>query len=333
MVTHAPVMVQEVLESLAPAKADAGSAPLYVDATFGGGGYTRAILEAAPQARVVAIDRDPEAMARARAMAAAFPGRLLPAEGRFSQLDLLAGEPVDGVVLDIGVSSFQLDDPARGFSFRTEAPLDMRMERAGPSAMDAVARLSEPALADLLRDYGEEREARRVARAIARAREAGPIRTTRQLADLIEEALGGRKGARLHPATRSFQALRLLVNDELGELAAALTAAERILKPGGRLVVVSFHSLEDRLVKTALAARSGALGAGSRHAPPVAGPEPSFQLLRRGALEPSEAEVEANPRARSAKLRAATRTAAPARPTVEAPALALRARHEWSAFQ
>lgn len=327
MLSHAPVLLAEVLGALAPKPGG-----LYVDATFGGGGYTRAILSAA-DCRVVAIDRDPEAIARARAMAHEFPGRVSPAEGRFSELDTLAGEPVDGVVLDVGVSSYQLDDAERGFSFRADAPLDMRMDRAGPSAMDAVARLSGPALAELLRDYGEERDANRIARAITRAREEAPIRSTLQLADLVERAVGGRKGARIHPATRSFQALRLLVNDELGELAGALGAAERILKPGGRLVVVSFHSLEDRLVKTALAERGGAQGGSSRHAPPVEGPPASFRLLQRGVTEPGEAELAANPRARSAKLRAAERTAEPVWPAPQAPPLALRARAEWEGFR
>lgn len=325
MLAHAPVLLDEVIAHLAPKPGE-----LLVDATFGGGGYTRALLSAA-DCRVVAIDRDPEAIARARALAGDCPGRVLPAEGRFSQLDDLVGESVDGIVLDIGVSSYQLDDPTRGFSFRADALLDMRMARSGPSAMDAVARLSQEALSELLRDYGEEREARRIARSIVRARQEGPIRTTLQLAEIIEQAVGGRKGARIHPATRGFQALRLLVNDELGELAAALGAAERILKPGGRLVVVSFHSLEDRLVKTFLSGRSGGTG-GSRHAPPVEAPPPSFALPRRGAVEPSDDELARNPRARSAKLRAAVRTEAPAWPAPPAPALALRARAEWEAM-
>jgi len=321
---HAPVLLAEVIAALEP---KAGG--LYVDGTFGGGGYTRAMLEAAA-CRVIAIDRDPEAVARARALAAEHPGRVVPAQGRFSQLDVLAGEPVDGVVLDIGVSSFQLDEGRRGFSFRFDGPLDMRMEQAGASAFDAVMRLSEPALAQLLRDYGEERQARRIARAIAVARDLGPIRTAAQLAEVVETAVGGRRGARLHPATRTFQALRMLVNDELGELAGALAAAERILKPGGRLVVVSFHSLEDRLVKTVLQTRSGALGGGSRHLPPSA-PErlPSWRLLRRGAVDAGEAETALNPRARSARLRAAERAAAAGWGAVAGPDLASLARAEW----
>lgn len=321
---HAPVLLAEAIAALAPK-----DGALYVDATFGGGGYTRALLQAA-QCRVIAIDRDPAAIARARALAQEFPGRVFPAQGRFSRLDDLAGEPVAGVVLDVGVSSYQLDTPERGFSFRFDADLDMRMEQAGASAMDAVASLTQNGLESALRDFGEEKQARRIARAIVAARAKGPLRTTAELAQLVESALGGRKGARLHPATRTFQALRLLVNDELGELAQALNAAERILLPGGRLVVVSFHSLEDRLVKQALAERGGALGAGSRHRPEIVATAPSFRLLKRGAIEPSAAEQEANPRARSARLRAAERTTAPAWGGVRAPDLAAAALAEWS---
>lgn len=324
--SHAPVLLAEAIAALAPK-----DGALYLDATFGGGGYTRALLEAA-DCRVVAIDRDPEAIARARALAKEFPGRVFPAQGRFSQLDTLAGEPVAGVVLDVGVSSYQIDTPERGFSFRFDAALDMRMESAGASAMDAVARLSQSGLESALRDFGEEKQARRIARAILAARAQGPVRTTGQLAQLIEAAVGGRKGARLHPATRTFQALRLLVNDELHELAQALNAAERILAPGGRLVVVSFHSLEDRLVKQALAERGGALGTGSRYRPEIPAQPPSFRLLKRGATEPGEAEQSANPRARSARLRAAERTLAPAWGGIAPPDLARAALAEWSAI-
>jgi 16S rRNA (cytosine1402-N4)-methyltransferase len=322
--SHSPVLLAEAIEALAPK-----DGALYVDATFGGGGYTRALLQAA-QCRVIAIDRDPAAIARARALAQEFPGRVFPAQGRFSQLDHLAGEPVAGVVLDVGVSSFQIDTPERGFSFRFDADLDMRMEQAGASAMDAVASLTQNGLESALRDFGEEKQARRIARAIVAARAQGPLRTTGQLAQLVETALGGRKGARLHPATRTFQALRLLVNDELGELAQALNAAERILLPSGRLVVVSFHSLEDRLVKQALAERGGVLGAGSRYRPEIVAKAPSFRLLKRGGVEPSAAEQEANPRARSARLRAAERTSALAWGGVGAPDLAALALAEWS---
>lgn len=324
--SHAPVLLAEAIAALAPR-----DGALYIDATFGGGGYTRALLAAA-DCRVIAIDRDPEAIARARALAQEFPGKVLPAQGRFSGLDTLAGEPVAGVVLDVGVSSFQIDTPERGFSFRFDADLDMRMDSIGASALDAVAQLTQSGLEAMLRDFGEEKQARRIARAIVAARALGPVRTTGQLAQLVETAVGGRKGARLHPATRTFQALRLLVNDELGELAQALNAAERILIPGGRLVVVSFHSLEDRLVKQALAQRGGALGTGSRYLPEIIPQSPSFRLLKRGAVEPSEAEQAANPRARSARLRAAERTEAPAWGGVEAPDLAAAALAEWSAI-
>lgn len=324
--SHAPVLLAEAIAALAPR-----DGALYIDATFGGGGYTRALLAAA-DCRVIAIDRDPEAIARARLLAQEFPGRVFPAQGRFSGLDTLAGEPVAGVVLDVGVSSFQIDSPERGFSFRFDADLDMRMDSIGASALDAVAQLTQSGLEAMLRDFGEEKQARRIARAIVAARALGPVRTTGQLAQLVETAVGGRKGARLHPATRTFQALRLLVNDELSELAQALNAAERILMPGGRLVVVSFHSLEDRLVKQALAQRGGALGTGSRYLPEIIPQSPSFRLLKRGAVEPSEAEQAANPRARSARLRAAERTEAPAWGGVEAPDLAAAALAEWSAI-
>lgn len=324
--SHAPVLLAEAIAALAPR-----DGALYIDATFGGGGYTRALLAAA-DCRVIAIDRDPEAIARARLLAQEFPGRVFPAQGRFSALDTLAGEPVAGVVLDVGVSSFQIDSPERGFSFRFDADLDMRMDSIGASALDAVAQLTQSGLEAMLRDFGEEKQARRIARAIVAARALGPVRTTGQLAQLVETAVGGRKGARLHPATRTFQALRLLVNDELSELAQALNAAERILMPGGRLVVVSFHSLEDRLVKQALAQRGGALGTGSRYLPEIIPQSPSFRLLKRGAVEPSEAEQAANPRARSARLRAAERTEAPAWGGVEAPDLAAAALAEWSAI-
>jgi 16S rRNA (cytosine1402-N4)-methyltransferase len=224
--------------------------------------------------------------------------------------------PVDGVVLDIGVSSMQLDEAARGFSFMAEGPLDMRMERAGPSAADIINRCEEADLADLIFGFGEERHSRRIARAIIRAREARPIATTGELAAIIERAVGRRHDDDRHPATRTFQALRIAVNDELGELARGLHAAETILAPQGHLVVVTFHSLEDRIVKRFLARRAGRAGAGSRHGPPAvgAGPAPSFRLVNPKPATPSEAELERNPRARSAKLRAALRTEAPAWP-------------------
>jgi 16S rRNA (cytosine1402-N4)-methyltransferase len=286
-----------------------------VDGTFGGGGYTRALLEAGA-GEVIALDRDPAAIARGQAMVAAYPGRLRLVQAAFSELEAAlaaAGRAqVDGVVLDIGVSSFQIDQAERGFSFQADGPLDMRMSLEGPSAADVVADASETLLADVVFHLGEEPEARRIARAIVQARRLAPITTTARLAEVVSDAVGGRRGARTHPATRTFQALRLWVNDELGELAAVLGAAERVLAPGGRLVVVSFHSLEDRLVKQFLRERARDGAEGSRHMPvaPVAGPAATFSLLHRGGLAPSEAEVAANPRARSARLRAGVRTEA-----------------------
>ncbi|WP_371347671.1 16S rRNA (cytosine(1402)-N(4))-methyltransferase RsmH [Ancylobacter sp. IITR112] len=305
---HLPVLLGEVLHYLAPQPGG-----VYVDGTFGAGGYTRAILGAA-ECRVIAIDRDPNAIRDGQALVGAFGGRLTLVPERFGALDAVAqaqGEPlVDGVVLDIGVSSMQLDEGERGFSFRRDGPLDMRMSQDGPSAADLVAKLSEAELANLIYRFGEERRSRAVARAIVEARAQAPIERTLQLADIVSKVVWA-KPHEPHPATRTFQALRIAVNDELGELARALAAAERILKPGGRLVVVSFHSLEDRIVKNFLANRSK-VAAGSRHLPAVAGAAPSFTLLARGAVEPGEDERAANPRARSSKLRAAARTAAPA---------------------
>ncbi len=301
---------------------------LYVDATFGGGGYSRAMLKRA-QTRVVAYDRDPDAIARGAELIAASNGKFTLHQGRFG--DLYADELLDGVVFDLGVSSFQLDEADRGFSFQVDADLDMRMEKEGPSAADAVNRLSEGALADLIYRYGEDDDSRRIARGIVQMRAAGPITRTLALAKTVEDAVGGRKGARTHPATKTFQALRMLVNDELGELARGLSAAERALKPGGRLVVVSFHSLEDRMVKQFMTARADAQGRGSRYAPDLP-PEraPSFTLDRKRATASSDAETAANPRARSASLRWATRTDAPAWDDLEPPALAPRAEAEWT---
>ena len=234
-------------------------------------------------------------------------------ERRFSELDEETGEAaVDGVVLDIGVSSMQLDEAERGFSFMRDGPLDMRMAADGPTAADLVNEAEPAEIARILYVYGEERESRRIARAIARRRAQQPFSRTLELAEFIEKTLGGRRGAKVHPATRSFQAIRIAVNEELSELEAGLAAAERALKTNGRLCVVTFHSLEDRIVKTFFAVRAGKTPAGSRHAPPVeAAAAPSFQLLFNGAQGPSEAELAANPRARSAKLRAAVRTDAP----------------------
>jgi 16S rRNA (cytosine1402-N4)-methyltransferase len=303
---HIPVLLDEVLDALAPQ-----SGQTIVDGTFGGGGYTRAILAAA-DCKVIGLDRDPEAIARGKALEAEMGDRFCIIETDFSALDDIE-EPIDAIVLDIGVSSFQIDQPERGFSFSSDGPLDMRMASAGPSAADAIAHLSEADLAQVFRVYGEEREARRVARAIVNDRQTTPFLTTAPLAGLVSRVVGRPKHKdAIHPATRVFQALRIFVNDELGELERALVAAEACLPPGGRLVVVTFHSLEDRVVKTFFNARSRQ-EAGSRHAPVASGPAPTFEILTKKPVGPSEAEIAANPRARSAKLRAAIRTTAPVR--------------------
>ncbi|MBS0363710.1 MAG: 16S rRNA (cytosine(1402)-N(4))-methyltransferase RsmH [Proteobacteria bacterium] len=300
---HIPVLLDEVVDAMQPR-----AGKLLVDGTFGAGGYTRALL--AGGAKVIAFDRDPSAQRFAEGLP---PDRFRLVEGRFSELDAETGlAAVDGVVLDIGVSSMQLDEAERGFSFMKDGPLDMRMAASGRTAADLINETEPAELARILFVYGEERESRRIARAIAKRRDEQPFTRTLELAEFIEKTLGGRRGAKVHPATRAFQAIRIAVNEELAELEAGLAAAERALKPEGRLCVVTFHSLEDRIVKTFLAVRAGRTPAGSRHAPPVAaGAEPSFRLLFNGAQGPSAAELEANPRARSAKLRAAVRTAAP----------------------
>lgn len=308
--THVPVLVEEVIHALAPV-----NGAVMVDGTYGGGGYARAALAVA-NIQLIAIDRDPEAMERAWAHAGKDP-RLIPAPGRFGELEpilhAMGRDHVDGVMLDLGVSSFQIDEADRGFSFMRDGPLDMRMERKGPSAADAVNRLTEGELADIIHILGDEHGARRIAREIVHRRRSQPFTTTLDLADTIEKALGGRRGKPTHPATRTFQALRMWVNDETGELVRALTAAERVLKPGGRLAIVTFHSIEDRIVKLFLRSRSGNDPGASRHLPRAAkGKPPTFEVLQRKAIEPSEAETEANPRARSARLRWALRTEAPA---------------------
>ncbi|MDE2379082.1 16S rRNA (cytosine(1402)-N(4))-methyltransferase RsmH [Bradyrhizobium sp.] len=305
---HIPVLGREAIHYLAPRQGGT-----YVDATFGGGGYSRAILDV-PATKVIGIDRDRTAIAGGFDLVDRAGGRLTLVEDRFSRLAEICAaqglDAVDGVVMDVGVSSMQLDQAPRGFSFRQDGPLDMRMGQTGPTAADVVAIASESDLADIIYLFGEERHSRKVARAIVAARKDAPIATTRALADLVAKVVRSKPGD-IHPATRTFQALRIFVNEELDELATALAAAERVLKPGGRLVVVSFHSLEDRIVKNFLAARAKT-GGGSRHLPEVAQAAPSFNLLMRRPVVAGEQEVARNPRARSAKLRAAERTAAPA---------------------
>jgi 16S rRNA (cytosine1402-N4)-methyltransferase len=305
---HVPVLVDRVVEWLAP-----HAHGRYVDATFGAGGYAHAILQTAG-AQVIGLDRDQGAIARGADLVERARGRLELVEERFGNLQaVVADASVDGVVFDLGVSSMQLDQAERGFSFRLDGPLDMRMERSGPSAADVVARASERDLASMIATLGEERHARAVARAIVKARSAQAIETTRALADIVARVVHAREGA-IHPATRTFQALRIFVNEELIELGRGLAAAERVLKPGGRLVVVSFHSLEDRIVKNFLIER-GRAPAFSRHQPEVMAVPPSFRLPTRKPQTPADVEIAANPRARSAKLRAAERTDAPARVT------------------
>ena len=305
---HIPVLGRPAIQFL-----NLRAGGVYIDGTFGAGGYTRAIL-ATPGTRVIGIDRDRTAIALGADLVEAAQGRLTLIEDRFSNLDAVAREAgyeaVDGVVLDVGVSSMQIDTAERGFSFRLEGPLDMRMEREGASAADVVNKASERDLASIIFALGEEKFSRAIARAIVKARGEAPIATTRALADIVGSVVRARPGD-IHPATRTFQALRIFVNDELGELAAALAAAENILKPGGRLVVVSFHSLEDRIVKSFLAARSETRG-GSRHAPEVKRAAPSFTVLTKRPVVDEEDEIAKNPRARSAKLRAGERTEAPA---------------------
>jgi 16S rRNA (cytosine1402-N4)-methyltransferase len=306
--THISVLAQEVVDALAVAPGET-----HVDGTFGAGGYTKAILDKGA-ARVFAFDRDPEAIQYGEALAAACGGRLTLVPERFSRMrQALAArgvDMVDGVALDIGVSSMQLDRAERGFSFQGDGPLDMRMAKNGPSAADFVNHADEAEIADVLFHYGEEPRARRVARAIVAAR---PIERTGALAEVVRKALGHHKGMKKDPATRTFQAIRIYVNEELEELEGGLDAAEQVLAPGGRLAVVTFHSLEDRIVKRFLKARSGALPAASRHLPAraKAGPAPTFEAVTR-PVRAGAAETDANPRARSATLRAARRTAAPA---------------------
>lgn len=313
---HIPVLDREAIAMLRPR--DGG---IYIDATFGAGGYSSAILDTSG-ARVIGIDRDRSAIAGGFGLVERSGGRLTLVEDRFSNLARICSAEgirgVDGVVMDVGVSSMQLDEAERGFSFRLGGPLDMRMGHDGPTAADVIAKASEADLANIIYIFGEERHSRAVARAIVAARKEAPIATTRALADVVSKVVRSKPGE-IHPATRTFQALRIFVNEELDELHLALSAAESVLKPGGRLVVVSFHSLEDRIVKNFLGERAKA-GGGSRHLPEVAHAAPSFVVLTKRPLTPGADEISANPRARSAKLRAAERTTAPAHAAAGLPA-------------
>ncbi len=302
--SHIPVLLRPLLAAVAPVSG------IWLDGTLGAGGYARGLLDAGAD-KVIGVDRDPLALQMASEWAGAYGDRIELVQNVFSQMDEVASD-LDGVVLDLGVSSMQLDLAERGFSFMKDGPLDMRMSQEGPSAADLVNNLDEGALADILYLYGEERASRRIARAIVRERAAAPITTTLQLTGIIEKCLPRSKPGQAHPATRSFQALRIAVNDEYGELIGGLEAAERALKPGGRLAVVTFHSIEDRMVKRFLQARSGGGGTGSRHAPEITRDAPQFSVKSRKAIGPDERELAENPRSRSAKLRVAVRTDAPA---------------------
>ncbi|MBX7248018.1 MAG: 16S rRNA (cytosine(1402)-N(4))-methyltransferase RsmH [Caulobacteraceae bacterium] len=309
-VAHVSVLLDEVVEAIDPRAGDT-----VIDGTFGAGGYSRAFLERG--AAVIGLDRDPRVRPHAEALLARFPDRFQLVPTRFSRMDEaledLGRSHVEAVALDIGVSSMQLDEGERGFSFMRDGPLDMRMGADGPTAADLVNETPENDLSRMFWKYGEEKASRRIAHVLVRRRAEAPFTRTLDLAETIEKAVGGRRGAPVHPATRVFQALRIAVNDELGELEKGLEAAERVLGPGGRLAVVTFHSLEDRIVKSFFAERGRQKPAGSRHAPPVEqGPAPTFEMLFKGHREPGAAEQAANPRARSAKLRAGRRTAAPA---------------------
>ncbi len=308
---HVPVLLDPILRAVSPVTGT------WLDGTFGAGGYTRALLDAGAD-RVLAVDRDPEVFVRARAWAGNYGDRLVLVQGEFARLDQLAeghdALPLDGVVLDIGVSSMQIDQPERGFSFMKEGPLDMRMSQSGPSAADIVNRADERTLADILYQYGEERASRRIARRIIEARRQDPITTTTRLAEIIQSCLPRPKPGQVHPATRSFQALRIAVNDELGQLVRGLEAAERALRPGGVLAVVTFHSLEDRIVKRFFQLRAGEGPKGNRFAPVQESEPARFEKLLRKPVVADEAEIAANPRARSARLRAARRLDVPAGP-------------------
>lgn len=304
---HVPVLLNPLLRAVAPV------AGVWLDGTFGAGGYTRGLLEAGAD-KVIGVDRDPMVFEMARGWAGAYGDRLELVEGVFSRLDTYSDDLLDGVVLDLGVSSMQLDLAERGFSFMRDGPLDMRMSSQGPSAADLVAEASEEALADIIFLYGEDRASRRIARAIVKARTEAPITSTLQLAGIVESVLPRQKPGQSHPATRTFQALRIAVNDEYGELAAGLEAAERALKPGGLLAVVTFHSVEDRMVKRFFQQRSGGAGRANRYAPETEEDAPRFEIVTRKAVGPDADELDANPRARSSRLRVGRRTAAPAGP-------------------
>jgi 16S rRNA (cytosine1402-N4)-methyltransferase len=307
--SHIAVLRDEAVHMLQPR--DGG---IYLDGTFGGGGYAQAILDSAA-CRLIAIDRDPQAVARAREFSRAYADRFTICEGRISDLlEMLGAEKItalDGAVFDLGVSSYQIDDPARGFSFRHDGPLDMRMGGAGRNAADIVNLCAESELADILYEYGDEKASRKIAKAIVERRRAQKFETTSDLAGVIRSVVRPDK-AGIDPATRSFQALRIAVNEELSDIEAALTQASALLKPGGRLVVVSFHSLEDRIVKSFFARSAGRTPAASRHDPAgfVSPDAASFELVTRKAVAPGEAEMRANPRARSAKMRVMERLAA-----------------------
>lgn len=301
---HIPVLLRPLLAAVAPVTGT------WLDGTLGAGGYARGLLEAGA-GQVIGVDRDPLALDMARGWGAEYGDRLRLVQGNFAQMDDYATD-LDGVVLDLGVSSMQLDEAARGFSFMKDGPLDMRMSQSGPTAADLVNETPEAELANIIFLYGEERASRRIAKSIVRVREDAPIETTLQLAGIVERCLPRPKPGQTHPAARTFQAIRIAVNDEYGALIEGLEAAERALKPGGQLAVVTFHSIEDRMVKRFLQIRAGTTGGGSRHAPKIEQPDPQFTLKSRKAIVADAQELDENPRARSAKLRVATRTEAPA---------------------
>lgn len=306
---HIPVLLDPILNAAPPADTPRVEGN-WLDGTFGAGGYARGLLDAGA-AHVTGVDRDPAVFEMAESWAGDYGDRLRLVQGTFSQLDTYVDAPLDGVVLDLGVSSMQLDQAERGFSFMADGPLDMRMSQEGPSAADLVNAADEAVIANILYHYGEERASRRIARSIVAARKIAPIVTTAQLAQIIESCLPRRKPGQSHPATRSFQAIRIAVNDEFGELVAGLEAAERVLKPGGFLAVVSFHSLEDRIAKRFFKDRSSKGGGGNRYAPDAAETEPRF-VARNKSITASAEELARNPRSRSALLRYGIRTDAPA---------------------